>query len=52
MTYELIVVQPFGAYPMGALVSDATQVAAIMASEQATRVVRVALDQQPAGGTH
>lgn len=50
MTYELIVVQSFGAYPVGALVSDPAQVTAILAGEQATCVVRVALGQQQAGG--
>jgi hypothetical protein len=50
MTYELIVVQPFGAYPVGALVSDPVQVTAILAGEQVVCVVRVALGQQ-AGGT-
>ena len=50
MTYELIVVQSFGTYPVGTLVSDPAQVAAILASEQATCVVRVTLGQQ-AGGT-
>jgi hypothetical protein len=57
MTYELIVVQSFGAYPVGALVSDPAQIKAILGSEQAARVVCIALEQQPAqqpetGGTH
>lgn len=52
MTYELIVVQPFGAYPVGALVSDPAQVAVILGSENAARVVRVTFEQQQAGGTH
>ena len=51
MTYELIVVQSFGTHPVGTLVSDPAQVTAILASEQATCVVRVALAQQQAGGT-
>ena len=49
MTYELIVVQSFGTYPMGALVSDPAEVAAILANEQARCVVRVALGQQTGG---
>ena len=52
MTYQLIVVQPFGAHPVGALVSDAAQVEAILAGEQAACVVRIAAEQTPAGGTH
>ena len=43
MTYELVVVQPFGVYPVGALVTDPMQVEAILASEHASCVVRVAL---------
>ena len=50
MTFQLVVVQPFGAYPVGALVSDAVQVEAILASEQAACVVRIAAEQAPAGG--
>ena len=52
MTYQLIVVQPFGAYPTGALVSDAAQVEAILAGEHAACVVRIAAEQAPAGETH
>ena len=52
MKYELIVVQPFGAYLVGALVSDPAEVTAILASEQSARVVRIALAQQSAGGTN
>ena len=48
MTYELIVVQSFGAYPVGALVSDSAQVAAILAGEQAPCVVRIALEHSRA----
>ena len=56
MTYELVVVQSFGTYPVGALVSDPAQVTAILGSEHARRVVRIALAQRQAeqqtGGTH
>ena len=51
MTYQLIVVQPFGAYPAGALVSDAAQVQVILAGEHAACVVRIAAEQAPAGET-
>ncbi len=41
MTYELIVVQAFGAYAVGSRVADAGKIAAILGSEQQVRVVRV-----------
>lgn len=52
MTYQLIVVQPFGAYPVGALVSDIAQVEAILAGEHAACVVRIAAEQVSTEETH
>lgn len=45
MTIQLVVVRPFGTYAKGAIIGDAASIAAILASEQVTNVVRV---QQPA----
>jgi hypothetical protein len=41
MTFQLVVVRPFGTYSKGDVIGDAASIAAIMASEQATCVVRV-----------
>lgn len=41
MDIKLVVVRPFGAYAKGAVITDATKIAAILASEHATAVVRV-----------
>jgi hypothetical protein len=44
---KLVVTQAFGKYPQGATVSDAAEVAKILASEQAVYVMRIA-DNAPA----
>ncbi len=46
MTYELVVVEAFGAYARGTVVTDPGQVASILGSEQRLRVVRVAMMQK------
>ena len=40
MITNLVVVRPFGSYAKGALITDATTIASILASEHATSVVR------------
>ena len=41
MTIHLVVVRPFGTYAKGTVISDATLIAQVLASEKATHVVRV-----------
>ncbi|MDR3538803.1 MAG: hypothetical protein P4L71_20070 [Acetobacteraceae bacterium] len=41
MAIELVVVTPFGEHQKGAVISDATLIAAILASEQEAHVVKV-----------
>ncbi|MCW3477656.1 hypothetical protein [Limobrevibacterium gyesilva] len=43
MNFHLVVVRPFGAYAKGDIVTDAAAVAAILGSENARDVVRVAV---------
>lgn len=47
MTIQLVVVRPFGTHSKGDVIGDAASIATILASEQATSVVRV---QLPAPG--
>ena len=46
MTIQLFVVRPFGTYAKGDVIGDAASIATILASEQATCVVRVQLPTQ------
>ena len=46
MTIQLIVVRPFATHAKGDVIGDAASIAAILASEQATSVVRVQLPAQ------
>jgi hypothetical protein len=41
MNIQLVVVAAFGTHVRGDVITDAVQIAAILASENATRVVRV-----------
>jgi|BEDMetMinimDraft_2_1075160.scaffolds.fasta_scaffold03852_2 hypothetical protein len=41
-TYHLVVVRPFGSYAKGALITDPKEIARVLASEHANKVVRVA----------
>jgi hypothetical protein len=53
MTIQLVVVRPFRAYTKGDVISEPSLIAEILASEQATNVVRVqrgALNQPQQGG--
>jgi hypothetical protein len=50
MTTNLVVVRPFGSYAKGALISDATTIAGILASENANAVVRVNATTPLSGG--
>jgi hypothetical protein len=42
LTYHLVVVRPFGSYAKGAIITDPKEIASILASEHASKVVRVA----------
>lgn len=48
---NLIVTLAFGSYAVGALITDAGEIAAILASENANRVVSVAAAPAPAKGS-
>jgi hypothetical protein len=48
---QLRVIEPFGGYEQGALISDAKTVAAVLASTQAQYVVQVADDPAPVADT-
>ena len=46
MTIQLVVVRPFGTYAKGDVIGDAASITTILASEQATCVVRVQVPTQ------
>jgi hypothetical protein len=45
MNIHLVVVRPFGTYAKGDIVTDANTIAAILGSESAANVVRVAVQE-------
>jgi len=46
MSVQLVVVRPFGTYGKGDVIADAATVAAVLATENARNVVRVAAPQR------
>lgn len=50
MNVQLVVVRPFGTYAKGDVITDAAQIASVLAGEHAQCVVRVAVSQTTQGG--
>ena len=51
MALRLVVVRPFAGHRVGDVITDPAQIAAILAGEQASRVVKVAVPVTPAASS-